>query len=428
MVSAFQMTDVFKRLVAAGMSCILVASAFALSGCDTAGSDEPAPPPRALTTQEQALVEASSQDFGLRLFRTVSAEEGAGKNVFVSPLSVSMALGMTLNGAEDSTRAAMKEALAVGGLSQAEINASYRSLIDLLVGLDPKVRFQLANSIWYRQGFSVEPSFLDTNEEYFDAEVTALDFTSPQAIETINGWVKENTEGKIEKILESIDPDHVMFLINAIYFQGDWRYQFDEEKTEEASFTLADGSEATVDMMEMTDFEEPLPYYRGDTFEAVDLPYGDSLYTMTVLVPHREESADSLARTLDAAQWQAITDGLRPARLSSVALPRFTLEYEKSLKEALRAMGMGVAFSEGADFGGISGAGLFVSDVKHKTFLEVDEEGTEAAAATSVGIKVTSAPPSVRADRPFLLVIRENHSGTLLFIGKVADPTAGSGA
>ena len=172
-VYALQMTAVFKRLVAAGMSCLLVASAFALSGCDTAGGDEPVPRPRALTTQEQVLVEASSQDFGLRLFRTVSAEEGAGRNVFLSPLSISMALDMTLNGAEDSTRAAMKEALAVAGLSQAEINASYRSLIDVLAGLDPKVRFQLANSIWYRQGFSVEPSFLNTNEEYFDGEVTA---------------------------------------------------------------------------------------------------------------------------------------------------------------------------------------------------------------------------------------------------------------
>jgi serpin B len=241
------------------------------------------------------------------------------------------------------------------------------------------------------------------------------------------------TKGKIEEIVQPpIPPEMVMYLINAIYFKGDWTYQFDEKKTEEAPFTLADGSEKTVDMMHQT--EPTFAHYGDETLEAVDLPYGDSLYTMTVLVPRRTPegpaSADSLAADLDAERWQAVTRGLRESeRKAGVVLPRFELEYEKTLNDVLKAMGMEEAFlPEQSDFSGINasaGEDLYISKVKHKSFVKVNEEGTEAAAATSVGIGLTSTgPPVVRADRPFLFVIRENHSGTILFIGKVGDPPA----
>jgi serpin B len=420
-----------RASVAASLLFCALGAALALPACD-AGGPEPADPPRELTTQEQAVSDAASRDFGLRLFRTVNAAE-EGENVFLSPLSVSMALGMTLNGAEGATRTAMEETLALNGLSQKEINGSYQSLIELLAGLDPKVQFSLANSIWYRDTFSVRSAFIDTNKMYFDAEVAGLDFSSPQAAETINGWVEEKTQGKIPKIVPArIPPEMVMYLINAIYFKGDWTYQFDEKKTEEAPFTLADGSEKTVDMMHQT--EPTFAHYGDETLEAVDLPYGDSLYTMTVLVPRRTPegpaSADSLAADLDAERWQAVTRGLRESeRKAGVVLPRFELEYEKTLNDVLKAMGMEEAFlPEQSDFSGINasaGEDLYISKVKHKSFVKVNEEGTEAAAATSVGIGLTSTgPPVVRADRPFLFVIRENHSGTILFIGKVGDPPA----
>ncbi len=407
-------------------SCLALAIfvCLALASCDTIGPEERTEPPRALTAQEEQLVEAEGR-FGLTLFETISRDE-PGANVFLSPLSVSMALGMTLNGARGETRAAMEETLELAGLSQAEINASYRSLIDLLRGLDPGVTFTLANSIWYRQGFAVRQAFIDTSRKYFDAEVAALDFRSPEAPETINGWVSENTQGKIEEIVQDIPRNVVMYLINAIYFKGTWQYQFDEEKTSEAPFTRADGAEVTVDMMTL---EEPtLPYYRDEQLTAVELPYGDSLYAMTILLPRRGGSVDSLAARLDADRWGVITGGLRGRELSALEMPRFTLEYKKELNDVLQALGMGIAFDpRWADFGGINealGDKLYIDEVMHKTFIAVDEAGTEAAAVTSVSIALESAPPAVRIDRPFVFVIREHHSGTILFIGKVADPTA----
>jgi serpin B len=410
---------------AAALLATLLLVALPLGACDASGT-QAVEPPRELTVQEQAVAE-TGPDFGLRLFRTVNAEE-QGNNVFLSPLSVSMALGMTLNGAEGATRTAMEETLALNGLSRDEINEAYRGLIDLLSGLDPQVQMKLANSIWHRGDFAVEQPFIDANREYFDAEVTGLDFADPQASETINGWVDEKTEGKIEKIVpDAIPAGTVMYLINAIYFQGDWRYQFHEEETEAAPFTLADGSEKTVELMKQT--EPAFAHYGDETLEAVDLPYGDSLYAMTVLVPRGETSVESLAAGLDSERWQAVTSGLREGGKAGVVLPRFTLEYEKTLNDALKAMGMEEAFAPAlSDFSGINreaGERLYISKVKHKSFVKVNEEGTEAAAVTSVSIGRTSErPPVVRADRPFLFVIRENHSSTILFVGKVADPTA----
>ncbi len=397
---------------------------FALASCDAAGPEEGAEPPRALTAQEAQLVEAENR-FGLALFEAIS-RDAPGENVFISPLSVSMALGMTLNGARGETRAAMEETLELAGLSQAEINASYRSLIGLLRGLDPGVTFTLANSIWYRQTFEVRQAFIDTSKKYFDAEVAALDFRSPEAPETINGWVSDNTQGKIEQIVQAIPSNVVMYLINAIYFKGTWQYQFDEEKTREAPFTRADGAEVTVDMMTL---EEPtLPYYRDEQVTAVELPYGDSLYAMTILLPRRGGNVDSLAARLDAGRWSETTGGLRGRELSALEMPRFTLEYKKKLNDVLKALGMEIAFDKRrANFGGINetlAKKLYIDEVMHKAFIEVDEAGTEAAAATSVSIGITSAPPAVRIDRPFVFAIREHHSGTILFIGKVTDPTA----
>ena len=405
---------------------IPVLAGFLAGGCDLAGSDTdtsaPADPPRPLTAAEKDVVTADNA-FGLSLFReTVRAEDGG--NVFLSPLSVSMALGMTLNGARGDTRAAMETALRKQDLDPDEINDAYRGLLDLLTTLDPSVEVSIANSIWHDNHFNVKQPFIDTNREHFDAEVAGLDFADPSASDRINNWVADATGGNIDAIVpRRIPGDLRMYLINATYFAGDWRVPFDPADTRERPFTRADGSTVSVPMMERTE-NVTHPFYRTDAFTAVDVAYGDSLYSMTLLVPRGDNTVQGLVDTLDTDTWARITDRMRPQGLSRLQMPKFTLEDERSLPRILRSLGMGIAFSDGANFRDIADANLAIDDVKHKTTLQVDEEGTEASAATAVGIGVVSGPPEVVVDRPFVVAIRENHSGTILFLGTVMDPTA----
>jgi serine protease inhibitor len=399
----------------------------AVTAC-TRQPTEPTEPvlPRALTEQESGLI-TSGNLFGLKLFRAVSEAEGA-QNVFLSPLSVSMALGMTLNGAAGTTRTGMEQALELAGLTEAEINASYRSLIDLLSGLDRKVVFEIANSIWYREGFPVAPAFVTLNQTFFDAVVQALDFADPTAVPTINGWVNDNTHGKIPEVIDSIDPAVVMFLINAIYFKGDWTWQFEADKTEERTFYLSGGGSVEVPSMQMAG---DLPVFTDEELTAVDLPYGNGFYSMTVLLPGEEVDLDSVIAGLDAPRWQQIVDGLAEHPVGLLQLPKFKLEYEIQLKDVLSALGMATAFTPGqADFSRMvtSPLDLFISQVIHKTFVEVDEKGTEAAAVTVVVVELTSVGPEQKlyivVDRPFVFVLRERLSGTILFIGKYLGPSA----
>ena len=399
------------------------------------GPTEPRPIqalPRPLSSAEQATITASNQ-FAFDLFRQLSAEqpdsnpqatEPQAKNLFLSPLSASMALGMTMNGARGETFEAMGGTLGFAGLSQHEINASYRSLIGLLRGLDPRVQMLLGNSIWYRDTFSFHPEFFDTTSTYFDAEVAGLDFGDPASVNTINAWVKESTKGKIDAILEQIGPLDVMYLINAIYFKGDWTRQFDKQDTRDAPFYNASG-ERQIGTVKMMHRKGPILLARGDDFAAADLPYGGGAFSMTVILPERGVEVDEVIASLTPERWQTLTDSFEEADLE-VYLPRFRLEYEGSFNKALKAMGMGIAFGDGGvpDFTGMSphGRDLFISEVLQKTFVNVDEEGTEAAAVTKVTIELVSLPPSFTVDRPFIFAIREKFSGSILFIGKMVEP------
>ena len=401
------------------LPALLLAIGLFASGCTLMEPDEDDRPIelRPLTSAEQQISEADNR-FGLKLFRALSEDE-RDANLFISPLSVSMALGMTLNGADGETYAAMQKTLELAGLSEEEINTSYQGLIELLTNLDRKVVFEIANSVWYRQGFAVEPPFVDASETYFDAAIREMDFNSPAAVQAINGWVEEETHGKIDQIINEIDPGIVMFLINAIYFKGTWTYEFDESDTRDDAFTQHDGTDVQVPMMRQ---EADLPYFETEAFQAVDLPYGDSLFSMTVLLPREGHDVDDLAAELEPEQWNEWM-GRFATREVDLRLPRFKLEYEKELNDVLTTLGMGVAFARGlADFTRINrDGGLNIDYVKHKTFVEVNEEGTEAAAVTVVAIELTSAPvtPAMHVNRPFVFAIRERHSGTILFIGKV---------
>jgi serine protease inhibitor len=372
-----------------------------------------------LAAVEKTLVQ-SDNEFGLTIFKEIVREE-KNKNVFISPLSVSMALGMTYNGANGETQEAMQKTLGLNGLSIEEVDQCYQHLIESLTSLDPKVKFQIANSIWYRLGLTPEEEFLNLCQKYFDAQVRGLDFNHPNAADTINGWVDQGTNGKIKEIINGpINPLTVMFLIDAIYFKGIWTYEFDKNKTRDDLFILPDGSEKSCKMMEQRGLYK---YFENDTFQAIDLPYGDGDFSMTIFLPVYGTNVDSLIAEFDQEKlnyWMSCFSG----DSMDIYIPKFKLEYELKLNDVLTTLGMGIAFTPyQADFTKMyKGVDVFIDEVKHKTFVEVNEEGTEAAAVTSVVIVVSSEGSSMRVNRPFVFMIRENKSQTILFIGKIVEP------
>jgi len=405
-----------------GVFILMIAVLLLFMGCAHQPTAPAPQPPRELTALEKTVVQADN-DFGLALFRQVVQDERDG-NVFISPLSVSMALGMTLNGAAGSTKDAMEQTLGVAGMSTEAINESYKSLLGLLTTMDPAVQLQIANSVWYRQEMAFEADFIARLKTYFAALVQAVNFALPdQAAATINAWVDRNTNGKIRQIIsaDDIDAATVMFLINATYFKGTWTYQFDPQATRKGDFYLADGSTTPVDMMHL---RGDLAYFETDLFQAVDLPYGNAYFSMLVLLPKENMPVERIVSLLKADSLAAWSSRFA-TREMALALPKFRLEYKKELKKALTALGMGIAFTDKADFTRMHKlGGLFIEHVRHKTFVEVNEEGTEAAAVTAVEIGRTSLPSYIimQVNRPFVFAIRDRHSGAVLFIGRVLNP------
>jgi serine protease inhibitor len=375
--------------------------------------------PRPLSDAERSVIDASNT-FAFGLLREVNATR-ARENVFISPLSASMALGMTLNGTNGETQGEMRGALGFETQSLDDINASYRSLITLLRGLDRRVEFSLANAIWYRESFGpqVSQSFLETTRTFFDARVAALDFGAPSAVSTINDWVKQSTNGKIAEIVKEIPANVVMYLMNAIYFKGAWRERFDPAKTRAEPFRLTSGELVDVPMMSRS---MPVKVGTRAGAQIAELPYGGGAYVMTIVLPAAGASVDDVVAQLSSGTWSQVVDDLHDAE-TVVSLPKFKLEWEGQLNDELQRLGIVKAFGD-ADFTGLSpsaGRSLRISEVKQKTFVDVNEEGTTAAAVTSVAI-VDSAPIPFKVDRPFLFAIRERISGTILFLGKIVDP------
>jgi serpin B len=400
------------------------ASVAALVGCS--GPIDPGPDPitelpRSLTSVEQAVI-AASNTFGLELVgRVVSTDDRA--NVVLSPLSASMALGMTLTGAAGATFDAMRTGLGFDGLSQEEINDSYRALIDLLAYLDPAVRFEIANAIWAREGVPFHQTFFDAVAAAFEATVESRDFADPGTVDAINAWVRTRTGGLIDSIVEELDPALVMLLVNAIYFDGAWTARFDTADTHLQPFEREGGSTVQVPMMTMDAVDVNRAY--GADYDAVELPYGGGAFTMVFVLPREQTSARAWLATLDGEKWAALVEGLAPGKLDLLAVPKYSLSFDAYLNDALRAMGMSVAFTDAADFTRMSPIGddMCLDFVRQKTFIEVDERGTRAAAVTAVGVGVVSFSAFV-ADRPFVVAIRERLSGTVLFMGLVGDPTS----
>jgi len=383
--------------------------------------------PRTLSAAETGLITADNR-FAFNLFGEIARQASPDSNLFVSPLSAAMALAMAYNGAGGTTQAEMQQVLQLDGLTLDDVDQSYRSLIALLRGLDPQVAFTIANSAWYDHDprYAPTPDFLATMKGYFDARVESLDFRSPSAAPTINAWVSDQTHGKIPTIVpDPIPPYAVAYLINAIYFKGSWTARFDKGLTRPGTFRLANGAAATVPMMKHGRTVR-VGYARAEGVTVLDLPYGGEAFSMTIALPQDAAGIDSLVQGLTEERWRGWVAALDSGSFE-VVMPKFTLTYGLTMNDVLRALGMPSAFCDAAhpDFTRLNPSGaLCISDVRHKTFVDVNEEGTEAAAATSVEIGVTSLPASVQVDRPFVFAIRERLSGTILFLGRVMNPTA----
>ncbi len=379
--------------------------------------------PNSKTTMNSTLA-AASNSFGFDLFQRLQ-REAANKNVFFSPLSVTVALAMTYNGAAGETKNAMARTLKIESMSLAELNSASAELLKALKSSDPKIELAIANSLWARAGVKFKDDFLARNREFYGAEISSLDFNSPQATATINRWVNNSTKGKISQIIDRIDSQQVMFLINAVYFKGQWQKRFEKTLTKNQPFHLLGGQPKQVPMMSQSG---NYLYLRGDKFQSISLPYGEGAASLYLFLPDQGSSLDEFLKGFSFQKWEEWINSFHNTP-GDVKLPRFKLDYENSLNESLKDLGMGVAFSErSADFSGIrEQRDLFISEVKHKAIVEVNEEGTEAAATTSVGVSITSVSPTPQrftftADRPFLMAIRDSSSGAILFMGTVMEP------
>ena len=374
-----------------------------------------------LTPLDQLKVTADNA-FTIKLFKNLDSANAGTANLFASPLSVSFALGMTSNGAAGSTLDAFKNTLNFAGLTQDQVNGYYNNLITNLPQLDPNTTLNIANSIWYRQTFPVEPQFLQTDSSYFHASVKALDFNDPASVGTINSWVNSKTDGKIPTIINSISADEVMFLINAIYFKSTWKEKFDPSNTQNRAFYLADGSQVSTSFMSgAVDFN----FYNDATASVFELPYSNSKYSMVIVLPPTGTSVHTVAAGLDAAKWQTWMNGLKPTN-NTITMPKLNFTYSMELKGALSTLGMGIAFTDSANFSLINPIykPIKISSVLHKAYIKTDEDGTTAAAVTSVTVTAaTATAPLPAINRPFIIAIREMSSGLILFAGTVNDPT-----
>jgi serine protease inhibitor len=372
---------------------------------------------------ENALV-TSQNRFGFKLYAELARKDSA-RNLFISPASVMLALAMTYAGARGETRRALAETLELEGIDDDQLG---RAAADLLVALrrtDSRVILSVANSLWARAGLALRPDFIRRAEQSFDAKVNTLDFARGDAAGAVNDWVRKQTRGKIEAIVDRLPPEALLVLINAVYFKADWARQFDRRASHEGAFRLPGGGQKQVMMMVQSGTYR---YYQARDVQAVALPYGGGHLSMYVFLPGPRSDLEAFARLLQPRRWNAWMDDFHETD-GRIELPRFKLAYEASLIQPLHDLGMAVAFGERADFAGICDSGrVQVDDVRHKALMEVNEEGTEAAAATSVTMVLTSFAPkrtfSMVVDRPFFCAIRDDRSGAILFMGAIVDPVS----
>ena len=376
-----------------------------------------------LRSAEQVILK-TDQSFAFAFFDKVFEEESVAEdpNFMVSPLGLSMALAMTLNGAAGDTKTAMQEALLWSDFPDNEaINSYYKKLNEALLKTDPSTRLSIANAIFTNQSVTINPDFINTNQTWYDATVQRVDFSNSATTAVINQWASDHTNGLIKKVIDKTNYNDLMYLLNAIYFKGIWTKEFDVKNTTKKTFTGEDGTIQQVDMMKQ---KATFSYTEDQTLQMVQLPYGNKAFSMMVLLPKEGmKLKDVLTASRQSDYWSDLKSGLRAAEVD-LFLPRFKTEYSKYLNEILTKMGMGIAFSDAADFTGITDIPARISFVKQDSYISTDESGTEAAAVTTVGIELTSMPSEPQrvifnAERPFIYIIQENSTGAILFMGAV---------
>lgn len=375
-----------------------------------------------LRAVEQEMVSAD-HSFAFEFFENVFLEEAGDddENFMVSPLSLSMALAMTSNGAAGETKSAIREALKLGAYPDEEVNGYYKKLKEALLKTDPSTKLSIANAIFTNKHIKIKPDFINTNASFYDATVKPVDFDDSRTVGIINGWASDNTNGLIEQVIDKTDPMDLMYLLNAIYFKGIWTTEFDPKETSKKPFTTASGVRTNVDMMHQT---AKFNYMADEILQLVQLPYGNEAFSMMVMLPTEGKGLNDLIKaTRQDGYWSNSRSRLREAEVV-LSLPKFKTTYSTKLNDVLASMGMELAFTNSADFSGMSDHTAKIDLVKQDTYISTDEVGTEAAAVTTVGMVVTSMPLEpervvFNANRPFLYLIQENSTGAILFMGAV---------
>jgi serine protease inhibitor len=352
--------------------------------------------------------------FGISALQHLAAQSTS--NVFISPVSIGVALSMAADGAKGSTRTAMLRTLRISG---SDLDAGNSALVASLAR-NPDASVGLANALWLRSDIPPSPGYVSQMRAVYGARVAALRFGDVSAAQAINAWTKQHTLGLIDRLVDRTSPMDFAYLTNALAFKAGWSSPFEKEATAPAPFTNANGSKTTVPMMT---HDGTFARYNASGFRALRLPYGKGGYAAYVLLANGSD-ADALVSRLSASTFDTIARAAAPEFLS-VSIPRFIVRYRTSLIPLLRSMGMGIAFSSAADFSAMRAPppSLLISSVEHASYVRVDEAGTAAAAATSVGMQMKSKarPPQERfvVDRPFVLAIRDEHTGALLFLGVI---------
>jgi serine protease inhibitor len=384
-------------------------------------NDTPGDPVPINLTLKQASLVTSENTFAFDIFREILKSQ-ADENIIISPLSISYALSMTVNGANAGTRTAMLDALRVSDITMDELNQSYGDLTKALLAVDSRVKILIANSVWTENNFVVKKPFTGVLTDYYDAEARSFEITDLTVPTKINTWIEDHTNGLIKNMVDKLNDNTVMLLINAIYFKGKWRNEFEIKNTSTRNFTRTAGTTVSVPSMHQN---EKHKVYAGNGFVVAELPYGQGNFVMDIILPDGN-TIGTFSQNLTGADFTTWVNRLSE-RDVNLYLPRFKYEFKKKLKDVLSQMGMGVAFGDLADFSNISDSHLLINEVTHQALIETNEEGTEAAAATIVEIGNTSAGPNdpitIDVNRPFIYVIRETSTNSILFMGRVTDPT-----
>ena len=390
-----------------------------LLSCRKNNDNLPTQPVQINLSINQATLVSSENTFAFDIFSRVLAQAG-DVNTIISPLSISYALSMTVNGASNGTRDSILKALRVSDISIDDLNKSYKDLTVSLLSVDSRVIMDIANSVWTEKNFSVKVPFVNTLTSSYDAQSRSFDITDPTVPSQINSWISDNTNGLIKNMIDQMEANTEMLLINAIYFKGQWKTRFDVNATTSRTFTKPDGSTENVPTMYQSENQK---VYRGNGFYVAEIPYGQGNYVLDIILPDNNDLS-AVTGSLTAANLSTWTSSLTSTKID-LYMPKFKYGYKMDLKKVLSLMGMGIAFTDAADFSNISDISLFISKVLHQAYIQTDEEGTEAAAATVVEFENSMPMAStIDVNHQFIYLVREVTTNSVIFMGKVTDPLA----